>query len=60
MPANTPQYMRGAVRMVIANVATAMQPSMREILNRYMMARGLIRLTTAVTTMAARAACGTW
>src|SRR5256885_13132171 len=60
MPANTPQYMRGAVTMVSSSVASAMLPSTRDTLNSCSSTRGLTRLTTAVITMAASAALGTW
>ncbi|MNW15504.1 hypothetical protein D3C71_2140290 [compost metagenome] len=52
--------MRGAVRMVMAKVATAMPPSMREIAKSRRIARGLTRLATAAITIAASADCGTW
>ena len=60
MPANTPQYMRGAVAIVSTSVATLMQASTLEILNSLRMALGLTRLSTAVITMAASADWGTW
>src|SRR5260370_35394937 len=60
MAGNTPQYMRGAVTMVSSSVASAMLPSTRDTLNSCSSTRGLTRLTTAVITMAARAALGTW
>ena len=59
-PASTPQYKRGAVSKVRASVTPAMAASVREMRHSRTNACGLSRPTTAVSTMAANTACGTW
>ena len=58
-PASTPQYMRGAVARVRPNVTMAIKDSTRDTRQSRVMEEGLMRLNTAVTTIAASAEVGT-